>query len=64
MTPRDKEILNRLTDHLNKMRGINPSNSEPDKPPENSAGETINKIKSIPLGVYVDTDGDNKSRIK
>ena len=64
MTPRDKEILNKLTDHLNKMRGINPPPNEPDRLPENSAGETINKIRSIPLGIYVNTDRDNEPGIK
>lgn len=64
MITKDKEILNKLTQHLNKMRGINPSNTEPDKLPENSAGEVIQKIKSIPLGIYVDTQGEDKARIK
>lgn len=60
MTPKDRIILDHLTEHLNKMRGISTPPNEPDKLPENSAGEVIQKIKSIPLGIYVNTDRDNE----
>lgn len=64
MTSRDKEILNKLTEHLNKMRGIQLPLFEQDKLNENKGEEITPKIKSIPLGVYIDTEGENKARIK
>ena len=64
MTPRDKEILNRLTNHLNKMRGINAPEIEQETSNMNTLEKQNKPIKSIPLGIYVNTDRDDNPAIK
>jgi len=64
MTPRDKEILNRLTNHLNKMRGITTPEIEQDTSNMNTLEKQNKPIKSIPLGIYVNTDRDDNPAIK
>jgi len=64
MTPRDKEILNRLTNHLNKMRGITTPEIEQETSNMNTLEKQNKPIKSIPLGIYVNTDRDDKPVIK
>jgi len=64
MTPRDKEILNRLTNHLNKMRGITTPEIEQETSNMNTLEKQNKPIKSIPLGIYVNTDRDDNPAIK
>lgn len=64
MTSRDKEILNKLTVQLNKMRGIETPLKDTEKAGTENEQNITPKIKSIPLGVYVDTQGEDKARIK
>ena len=64
MTTRDREILDKITLQIMKIRGISPPENQTDKIPRGENGENEDKIKSIPLGTYIDTEGENKARVK
>ena len=61
MTTRDREILDKITLQIMKIRGINPPEDEKNNEGENKETMTPGKIKSIPLGTYINIEGNDKS---